>query len=412
MTVARLAPAGADGPMAEVLDGVARPAEDAGGPFSDLRRAFCDDVSRAILRRPGVRAQPELVALAFFLRRAAVTQLARDFADLERATRLRAPLGLAFHVAPTNVDTVFAYSLVLSLLAGNRNVVRLSRNAGPEALLLVGIIGEVLERPVYEPLRAETAIVSYGHEAEPTAAASAAADVRVIWGGDETVATIRAVPLRPGAREVTFPDRFSFAAVDAAGYGRASADERRGAARGLFVDAYPFDQRGCSSPRMVVLVGSAGDARAVADSLFSDLAEEIAERGYTLDTSAVLAKETFAYGAVVDRPVEDLARLGNELTVLRLARLRDFDRTHPGAGLFFEASVDDLSALAGFVTTKDQTLSCFGFADRDLERFARTLGGRGLDRIVPFGEALAFSRYWDGHDMLADLTRAVDVRPE
>jgi hypothetical protein len=410
MNVARLAPAGADAPMAEVLDGVARPAVDAGGAFSDLRRAFCDDVSRAILRRPGVRAQPELVALAFFLRRAAVTQLARDFAELERATRLRAPLGLAFHVAPTNVDTVFAYSLLLSLLAGNRNVVRLSRNAGPEALLLVGIIGEVLERAEYAPLRAETAVVSYGHEAEPTAAASAAADVRVIWGGDETVATIRAVPLRPGAREVTFPDRFSFAAVDAVGYGRAPADERRGAARGLFVDAYPFDQRGCSSPRMVVFVGSAGDARAAADALFADLAEEIAERGYALDTSAVLAKETFAYGAVVDRPVEDLARLGNELTVLRLAGLRDFDRTHPGAGLFFEAAVDDLSALAGFVTTKDQTLSCFGFAGGDLERFARTLGGRGLDRIVPFGEALAFSRYWDGHDMLADLTRAVDVR--
>ena len=410
MTVARLAPAGADVPMAEVLEGLAWPAEHGGGPFSDLRRAFCDDVSRAIMRRPGVRAQPELVALGFFLRRGAVTQLSRDFAELERATRLRAPLGLAFHVAPTNVDTVFAYSLLLSLLAGNRNVVRLSRNAGPEALLLVGIIGEVLERPEYGPLRTETAIVSYGHEAEPTAAASAAADVRVIWGGDETVATIRAVPLRPGAREVTFPDRFSFAAVDAAGYRRAAPDERRGAARGLFVDAYPFDQRGCSSPRMVVFVGAAGDARATADALFADLAEEIAERGYELDTSAVLAKETFAYGAVVDRPAEDLARLGNELTVLRLAGLRDFDRTHPGAGLFFEAAVDDLAALAGFVTTKDQTLSCFGFDDGALERFARTLEGRGLDRIVPFGEALAFSRYWDGHDMLADLTRTVDVR--
>jgi hypothetical protein len=410
MTVSELAPGAGELPMAEVLERLARPSAQAGGPFSDLRTAFCDDVSRAILRHPGVRAQPELVALAFFLRRAAVAQLARDFSDLERATRLRAPLGLAFHVAPTNVDTVFAYSLLLSLLAGNRNVVRLSRNAGPEALLLVGLIGEVLARPEYGALRAETAIVSYGHEAEPTAAASAAADVRVIWGGDETVATIRAVPLRPGAREVTFPDRFSFAAVDAAGYARASADERAGAARGLFVDAYPFDQRGCSSPRMVVFVGGASDARAAADALFSNLAEEISERGYELATSAVLAKETFAYGAVVDRPVEDLLRLGNELMVLRLAGLDGFDRTHPGAGLFFEAAVDDLSALAGFVTTKDQTLSCFGFAAGELERFAGALGGRGLDRIVPFGEALAFSRYWDGHDMLADLTRAIDVR--
>jgi hypothetical protein len=102
--------------------------------------------------------------------------------------------------------------------------------------------------------------------------------------------------------------------------------------------------------------------------------------------------------------------MGNELTVLRLAGLDGFDRTHPGAGLFFAAGVDDLGALAAFVTSKDQTLSCFGFAPGDLERFAGALGGRGLDRIVPFGEALAFSRYWDGHDMLADLTRTIDVR--
>jgi Acyl-CoA reductase (LuxC) len=411
MNVSRLAPRGADAPMVEVLAGLARPADGAGGPFSDVRRAFCDDVSRAILGRPGVRAQPELVALAFFLRRAAVARLAEDFAALERATRLRAPLGLAFHVAPTNVDTVFAYSLLLAMLAGNRNVVRLSRNAGPEALLLVDLIADVLERPEYGPLRAETAIVSYGHEVEPTAAASLAADVRVIWGGDETVATIRAVPLAPGAREITFPDRFSFAAIDARAYARATDDERRGAARGLFVDAYPFDQRGCSSPRMVVFVGPPDAARATADALFADVAAEIAERRYELDTSAVLAKETFAFGAVVDRPVEALDRHGNELTVLRLAGLGGFDRTHPGAGLFFAAGVEDLGALTDFVTKKDQTLAAWGFDAPDLERFAGALGGRGLDRIVPFGEALAFSRWWDGHDMLADLTRTIDVRP-
>jgi hypothetical protein len=411
MNVSRLAPRGADAPMAEVLASLAAPADGAGGPFSDMRRAFSDAVSRAILRRPGVRAQPELVALAFFLRRAAVTRLAEDFAALERVTRLRAPLGLAFHVAPTNVDTVFAYSLVLSLLVGNRNVVRLSRNAGPEALLLVDLIADVLERPEYAPLRAETAIVSYGHEAEPTAAASLHADVRVIWGGDETVATIRAVPLAPGAREITFPDRFSFAAVDANAYARASDGERRGVARGLFVDAYPFDQRGCSSPRMVVIVGPGHAVDATGHELFADLAAEISERGYELDTSAVLAKETFAYGAVVDRPVEELVRHGNELTVLRLRSLDGFDRTHPGAGLFFAAGVSELGELAGFVTKKDQTLSAWGFEPDALDRFAGTLGGRGLDRIVPFGEALAFSRFWDGHDMLADLTRTIDVRP-
>jgi hypothetical protein len=73
--------------------------------------------------------------------------------------------------------------------------------------------------------------------------------------------------------------------------------------------------------------------------------------------------------------------------------------------------VKDLGALTDFVTKKDQTLAAWGFEPADLARFAGALGGRGLDRIVPFGEALAFSRWWDGHDMLADLTRTIDVRP-
>ncbi|HUO69172.1 MAG TPA: acyl-CoA reductase [Solirubrobacteraceae bacterium] len=407
MIVTELVPEPQSVPMVDVLERLRRPVDEAGGAFSDLRLAFSDDVSRAILRRPDVRAHPELVALAFFLRRSAVTRLARDFAELVGATQLRAPLGLAFHVPPTNVDTVFAYSLLLSLLVGNRNVVRLSPAAGPEARLLVEIIGAVLRRPDYGALLAETAIISYGHEPEPTAAASLVADVRVIWGGDDTVATIRSVPLQPGAREVAFADRFSFAAVDAEAFERASVHERRAAARGLFNDTYPFDQRGCSSPRLAVFVGPPAAARRAAEGLFTDLAAEVSRRGYRLDTGAVLARETFAYGALIDRPVAELRRLGNELTVLRLTSLNGFDRTHPGAGLFFEAAVDDLGSLVEFVTGKDQTLSYFGFSAGELEGFAQALRSRGLDRIVPLGEALAFGRYWDGHDLLADLTRVI-----
>ncbi|MFC6804089.1 acyl-CoA reductase [Deinococcus caeni] len=36
------------------------------------------------------------------------------------------PRGLVFHVPPANVDTIFIYSWLMSVLAGNRNVIRLS----------------------------------------------------------------------------------------------------------------------------------------------------------------------------------------------------------------------------------------------------------------------------------------------
>ena len=58
---------------------------------------------------------------------------------------------------------------------------------------------------------------------------------------------------------------------------------------------------------------------------------------------------------------------------------------------------------------KDQTITAHGFTDEELTAFARSLHGRGVDRIVPFGEALSFGSLWDGYDLLAELTRTIDV---
>ena len=37
--------------------------------------------------------------------------------------------------------------------------------------------------------------------------------------------------------------------------------------------------------------------------------------------------------------------------------------------------------------------------------------GPGLDRLVPFGQALTFNRYWDGYDLLQEFTRRVYLEP-
>jgi hypothetical protein len=164
------------------------------------------------------------------------------------------------------------------------------------------------------------AVVSYGHELEPSALLSKAADVRVIWGGDATIETIRALPLAPHATELLFGDRFSLAVVDA----DSPEDDLP---RRLYNDAYWFDQMGCSSPRLVVGVGAGAQDRL--ERLFDGLQHEIAERRYALELGAVLAKRAYAYGALADRPIARFRELGNELTVLELTTLDGFDRTHP-----------------------------------------------------------------------------------
>jgi hypothetical protein len=382
----------------------------AGAPFDPLRIAFSDGVSRAILRHPRARSFPEMVAVAFWLRRAAVARLADRFATVENAGALRVPRGLAFHVPPTNVDTLFVYSLMASLLVGNLNVIRVSRDRPTEQVgLLCDVLRSVLADERFTSLAGELAVVSYGHEPEPTAALSSAADVRLLWGGDESVARVRAVPSGPATHDLTFGDRFSFGVIRPGAVLEADAGARHLLAERLYNDAYWFDQLGCASPRLLVWVGDEEATGAARELLFGELTSVIAEKGYRLDAGTAIAKLTFMHGALIDRPVTSIYRPNNELFALRLESLAGFDRTHPGAGLFFDARVESLADLASFVVRKDQTLTAHGFSDDELTAFARSLHGRGIDRIVPFGDALSFGILWDGYDLLAELTRTVDV---
>ena len=378
--------------------------------FHPARIEFSDAVSRAIFRHPRARAFPETVAVAFWLRRAAVTRLADRFAALEGAGPARVPRGLAFHLPPTNVDTLFLYSLMVSFLVGNTNVVRVSRDRPTEQVtLLAEVLRSVLAEQRFSDFADELAVVSYGHEPEPTAAVSREADVRLLWGGDEAVERLRAVPTGAAGHDLTFGDRFSFAVLRPEAILDAGEEERYGVAERLFNDAYWFDQMGCASPRLLVWVGGSANVAAARSLLLADLARVISVKGYRLEAGAALAKMTYLYGALIDRPVERVHRVGNELLVLTLGNLHDFDRTHPGAGLFFEARVGALSDLLPFVTRKDQTVTAHGFSQDELTAFALSLHGRGIDRIVPFGEALSFGSVWDGYDLLAELTRAIQV---
>jgi Acyl-CoA reductase (LuxC) len=351
------------------------------------------------------------MALAFWLRRAATTNLAAEFARLGSESSVLAPRGLVFHVPPGNVDTMFVYSLAISVLVGNANVVRLSQRQTAQTTLLLDALGSVFEDPRFTRLAATTWLITYPHDDAISAALSAEADVRVLWGGDATIETLRRAPLKPNATELAFADRFSFAVSDAHAYMDLDDGERNRLAEELYNDSYWFDQLGCASPRLFVWCGDEQQALRASQDLWPRLSGVIREHAYRLEPGAIMSKTSYAFESMIDRPVTDLRGLDGNLIVLKLASVEDFDRTHPGAGLFFETTVPQLHALIPFVSRKDQTMTAFGFDATALAEFARDANGRGIDRIVPFGQALQFHRYWDGYDLLQELTRRVHVMP-
>ncbi|BFU47267.1 acyl-CoA reductase [Krasilnikovia sp. MM14-A1004] len=363
---------------------------------------FLARFARRLLAPAVARQHPELGSLGYFLRPA---ELARAVARMRHDDALVFPLGNVFHVPPANVDTIFVYSWALSALAGNHNVVRISERSAAAA----DVVLEALHATDADPVIGRTQrMVTYGRDDAVTAALSAWCDLRVIWGGDTAVDTIRAHPLRPSARDLTFPDRTSWAVLSVPGWRAADEAARRAAVLGFANDAYWFDQAACSSPRTVFLVGPRPDG--VIDDFLALLREAVAERGWSVDAAMAVEKRVHAYGLAATGAATGLRHAGNAVTGLTLSGVSAAPRRWIGAGAFPFATVDSLTDLVPAMTRQDQTVSHFGFTPDELREFAAALGGRGVDRIVPFGSALTFSAIWDGYDLPREFTRLTTLR--
>ena len=218
-------------------------------PFSPCVLDLFDALSKALLSRPDVRRFPDLAALAFWCRRAAMEERRKPYLEGE----FRLGRGMALHIAPGNVPLNFAYSLAAGLLAGNANAVRLPSEPFPQAALVCAALEELLTG-AFSDLRPYAACLRYPRESGLTEALSALCDARIIWGGDETVRRVRAFPLKPRAAEICFADRWSACVIESGAY-LAHAD-RDALARNFYNDTYLNDQRSCAAPRAVLWLGA------------------------------------------------------------------------------------------------------------------------------------------------------------
>ena len=212
--------------------------------FSERAVNFLSQLSRMLLRdkRSGV----DVKSYAYWIRRASL-----DAASREGDYQNRLGRGIALHIAPSNVPVNFAVSMTSSLLAGNCTVVRVSSKPFPQVDLICETMNRLLDG-VCSDMRPYVCVLRYEHSETVTQAISAMCDVRVIWGGDRTIETIRQAPLPPRAVELAFGDRYSVAVIDADAYLEQDPEE---IAKKFYTDTYYTDQNACSSPRLIVWLG-------------------------------------------------------------------------------------------------------------------------------------------------------------
>ena len=193
-------------------------------PFDEVICNFLDVVSKYLLRDSEAKIYPDVVTFAFFCRKANIQGIKKRY---EGQLKGRLGRGLTFHIAPSNVPINFAYSLVAGLLSGNRCIVRSSSKDFPQTKVVCRAFCEVAKLLDFSSMRNIFSIVMYDHNPEITGSLSAFSDIRIIWGGDNTIAEIRNAPLKPRAFDITFADRYSFGIFDADYVNACASDEMK-----------------------------------------------------------------------------------------------------------------------------------------------------------------------------------------
>jgi acyl-CoA reductase LuxC len=366
-------------------------------------------LSAALLADPVLRQDPASVSVAYWLRRAQLTRLAEEHA--RRAAMepdvLRVPVGRVLHMAPSNVDTLFLYSWALAYLCGNASIVRLSQEQGIIVTALLRVIDSVAADDA--ELRRSNRFVTYGHDDVVTTALSEWCAHRIIWGGDEAVAAIRPLPLPPHASERVFGSKYSFAVIDAGRFQQASERERSQLASAFFNDLFWFDQMACSSPQTVFWIGPDETAEAAAAEFERSLQAEVERRHFKTPVSSAVHRRTHAFGIAASTDVRVVLEHPGFVGV-HLPDHAALTKDICGGGLLRHVSVDRLSEVLPFVGEGDQTMTYWGVEGTALRAFAAAAGARGLDRVVPIGEALAFDVVWDGFHLVDDMLRRIRVR--
>ena len=250
----------------------------------------------------------------------------------------------------------FAYSLVLGLITGNANVVRMPTKEFQQISVIIKAIENTLSS--HESIRPYITLIRYKRSKEINDYLSSISDARIVWGGDSTIENLRLSPIPPRCREITFADRFSLSLIDADAY--LEAENKEHFARDFYNDTYYSDQNACTSPKLVVWTGkNIEDAK----EIFWENLHEVVKNKYEWQPIIGIEKMTRAYEMAAYGENTRIISMGDNLiTRIELKDLtsRIFD-IRSSAGFFFEYDCKDIMELRELASDKRvQTIGILG----------------------------------------------------
>lgn len=374
-------------------------------PFSDEALSFFADLSKALREDVRAKALPDVVSFAYWCRKANILRMMQEQQQSSYFSS-RLGRGLSFHVAPSNIPVNFAFSYAFALLAGNASIVRVPSKTYIQTKAICGALDSVLSK--HPQIAQRTALVSYPAENNTiTEELSLLADTRLVWGGDTTIAHITSLPSSPRCKNVVFSDRYSIGVINGAAISSASSAELASLAAKFYNDTYLMDQNACSSPQMIFWQRASSDDKA----RFWHAIRDYAAGRYELQPQIAIDKYVKLCRDVILGTVQESIKYDGLLTVADIGALQpDISGMRGVGGYFYQCDIAELVDIVPLVSERFQTLVYYGYEPKELQSFVLGSRMRGIDRVVPIGDAMDIGIIWDGYNMVSELSRIVWAR--
>jgi len=314
------------------------------------------------------------------------------------------PLGVVGHWPAANVEIQPILSMTCGLLGGNAALVRIPSG-------LVELTRLVLEKLVRsdpsERLARRIFMAAFQHSRTDLQEAMAkAVDGAMIWGGEEAILQIRALPFPHWARIAAFGPRISVAAMDAGAWG--NPREQEAWCLRMARDVWQFDQQACSSPQVLYLEKAPDHSTA---HFLSNLQRAFQTENRAHPRRTIAAGLTSAIcqarasWLLTDTTRQAVFPMDPDWTLL-LGSGSDLPQPIQGKTLHV-LEVGDLMDVVSKWDGNVQTLG-LGMANAQKEeKLASLAGSKGVDRIVKLGRMHVFVPPWDGVDLIRPMVRMV-----
>ncbi len=375
--------------------------------FNQLSYNFLSDLSKKLLITK-YKKYPDIVSFAFWCRKVNLINYKKKFTD----NKIRKGVGLVFHITPSNVPIAYAYSLAISLLLGNSNIIKISNNEFSEIKIINSIINKLINLKKYDNIKKTISIISYdNHNVNVTKEISIKSDARIIWGNDTTIDTIKQFPIKTRGVEISFADRYSMSILNADIIANISSQNLKTLVLNFYNDTYIMNQNACTSPHLIIW---SGKKIINAKKIFWNALNVFLEEKYKLNYFDSVNKIYNLNKKILDykKNIKSITRYSNNLYTVDLIDYQyNMHNLRGSNGFFFQLNDNNFKKLVKNITHKYQTLTYFGFTKEYLiKNLIEKINIKGIDRIVPVGKALEMNFLWDGYDLSKNLTRVIDVQ--